>query len=585
MKPSDFQKQFLILILAAWIIPAIFGLGFLIFIEMFTIGQMLKILTNPIEPIFVLSAFLYFRKTSQQICSYLNNPNEAACEEVILKIKSFPFNFWLYFLLYLLIAPVTVIYSAELYSDFSATPIDWFRINLVALIVSILVGLPIFFLIIDLFGKIIADIPLSKPIVSIKIKVILIGALVPLLIDTMLVQYYWTRTGFFSTETFVIWLALEIMAIFGSVIFAKSFGQSLQPLELALVENKFANISLDRDMRPNSIDELGILTIKYNELLKHLQDQHNALEKKSIELEDRVIERTKALELKTTDLQTSNDDLLTARSELTAHRDNLQEMVNAKTFDLQKEKEKAVNANQVKTEFLANMSHELRTPMHAILSFSQLGLKRIDGSKEKLETYFSTIRKSGDRLLVLINNLLDISKLESGEFQYTFCENDLCSTTRNCITELSELANSKKISIELLSETSECKAEFDNAAIEQVIVNLLSNALKFSPDNSSILIEIKKDSIATIDSKEQSILHFSICDNGVGIPESEFDNIFNAFIQSSNTKTGAGGTGLGLSISRSIINGHHGKIWVKNRPEDGSEFHFIIPASQTETSS
>ena len=146
-------------------------------------------------------------------------------------MRRFPFYFWTIFLIYLLVAPSTVIISAEIYSDFVAFPVDWFRIHLVALIVSIIVGLPIFFLILDLFGRALGPIKLHKPHITIKAKVFMIGALVPLLIDTMLVQYYWSRTGFFTFETFIVWLALELLAIAGSIIFVRSISQSLHPLQ------------------------------------------------------------------------------------------------------------------------------------------------------------------------------------------------------------------------------------------------------------------------------------------------------------------------------------------------------------------
>ncbi|MGW8229378.1 MAG: hypothetical protein ACWGOW_10775, partial [Gammaproteobacteria bacterium] len=116
-------------------------------------------------------------------------------------MRRFSLHYWGLFLVYLLLAPASVIISAQIYTDYVAQPVDWFRIHLVALIVSIIVGLPIFFLILDLFGRALRDIEFVRAHITVKTKVFLIGALVPLLIDTMIVQYYWTRTGFFSFET------------------------------------------------------------------------------------------------------------------------------------------------------------------------------------------------------------------------------------------------------------------------------------------------------------------------------------------------------------------------------------------------
>ena len=135
------------------------------------------------------------------------------------------------FLVYLIAAPFSVIWAAEIYTDFHAKPVDYFRIELVALIVSIIVGLPIFFMMFDLFGRALGKLELKRPILTIRSKVFLIGALIPLLIDTMLVQYYWTRTGYFNLETIGMWAILEMLAIGGSLIFARSFGLSLAPLQ------------------------------------------------------------------------------------------------------------------------------------------------------------------------------------------------------------------------------------------------------------------------------------------------------------------------------------------------------------------
>ena len=278
MTPTVFNKRFLTLILVAWTIPPIFGLSFLMFIDMFSTGQMLDIIFSPVEPVFIMvsliSAILYFKHYSQKIILHLESPDTGNGEQVLQHIKNFPLHFWGAFLVYLLIAPVTVIYSAEIFSDFVAKPVDWFRINLVALIVSIIVGLPIFFLLQDLFGKITTYLPITKPHITLKTKVFLIGALVPLLIDTMLVQYYWTRTGYFTQETFAIWLFLELLAIAGSLIFVHSMAQSLRPLEYAIQEPL---TQLEQDyalMTPQSTDELGILTLKYQEILQNLRKQH-----------------------------------------------------------------------------------------------------------------------------------------------------------------------------------------------------------------------------------------------------------------------------------------------------------------------
>lgn len=270
-----FQHRFLSLIIAAWVIPAVFGLSFLLFIEMFTPGQMLGIMTTPLEPVFILVslafAFFYFRNFTKPLFDYLNEPEKYSASFPNEHIKRFPLHFWAIFLGYLLLAPASVIVSAEMYTDFVAAPVDWFRIHLVALIVSIIVGLPIFFIMFDLFGKTFGKATLQYPIVSLRTKVFLIGALVPLLIDTMLVQYFWTRTGYFTAETFFIWLIMELLAVAGALLFVRSISQSLKPLH-NLIEARYGSDSyFSIDLVSASTDELGKLTQDLRLLLEEQQ--------------------------------------------------------------------------------------------------------------------------------------------------------------------------------------------------------------------------------------------------------------------------------------------------------------------------
>ena len=225
-----------------------------------------------------------------------------------------------------------------------------------------------------------------------------------------------------------------------------------------------------------------------------------------------------------------------------------------------KAKDEAEAANQSKSEFLANMSHELRTPMHGILSFANIGIKKSSSPEhEKLHQYFSNIKLSGDRLLVLLDDLLDLSKIEAGMMKLNRQENDLAEIFLNCFKEQEQRMNDLSLKLQLIKPNELLKGSFDVARIKQVIANLLSNAIKFSPENSSLIASLSKN--------DNNELCFSLQDKGIGIPENELETIFNAFIQSSKTKTGAGGTGLGLAICKEIIESHGGKIWAENNPQ------------------
>ena len=233
------------------------------------------------------------------------------------------------------------------------------------------------------------------------------------------------------------------------------------------------------------------------------------------------------------------------------------------------EKELALKANQLKSTFLANMSHELRTPMHSVLSFAKIGLKKIsDADRNSLERYFTNINTSGERLLHLLNDLLDLSKLESGKMVLNKVRSDLKSVFETCYLEQENHFNSKNIKLQLKDDSSDLEGFFDVFRINQVVTNLLSNALKFSPEKSVIQVSLAKNN---------KNLLFSIQDQGVGIPEKECTLIFDHFVQSSKTKTNEGGTGLGLAISKEIIDQHQGRIWVENSKSGGSIFTFEIP--------
>ena len=281
LQAAEFRRRFFNLILLTWTIPPVFGLLFIIFIRILSPEQLIGILFTPLEPLYILGwlafALWYFPRYVRPISAWLDDPDKVDVTTVLETMRRFSLHYWGIFLIYLLLAPASVIISAEIYTDYIAQPIDWFRIHLVALIVSIIVGLPIFFLILDLFGRALHDIEFVRAHVTVKTKVFLIGALVPLLIDTMIVQYYWTRTGFFSFETFVVWLFLELLAIGGSLIFVRSFGQSLAPLQNVINSHTVIGEAGPPDLAPRSTDELGVLATGYHKLLEELRVRNDIL--------------------------------------------------------------------------------------------------------------------------------------------------------------------------------------------------------------------------------------------------------------------------------------------------------------------
>ncbi len=275
-----------------------------------------------------------------------------------------------------------------------------------------------------------------------------------------------------------------------------------------------------------------------------------------------------------------------AEEELKRYRDHLQELVGERTEALLRAKDEAERANQAKSAFLSNMSHELRTPMHAILSFGNLGCEKSlgDGLPPKLHHYFENIVSSANRLMPLLNDLLDLSKLEAGKMSFRMMPHDLHTMALDAIDEVGVLADKKHIRLDTDALPADLVVHCDAGKIGQVLRNLLSNAIKFSPEGSVIGLTAAHCDLPgrrAVDAENQQALRkaisFSVIDQGIGIPEGELEAVFDAFVQSSHTRSAAGGTGLGLSISRAIVEGHRGSIAAFNNPEGGACFTFVLP--------
>ena len=239
---------------------------------------------------------------------------------------------------------------------------------------------------------------------------------------------------------------------------------------------------------------------------------------------------------------------------------------------LVKEQKRATESDRLKTAFLANMSHEIRTPMNAILGFSSLMTDSSLSQKDK-EEFSQIILDNGEHLLGLINDIIDISKIESDQMSFSkkkFSLEKLIDGIEKHYREIITKKESSQIQIKvIIALPADYLCNSDEFRLKQVLDNLIDNAIKFT-QLGSVTLEVKKN---------KSKIEFKVIDTGIGIPEEDLENIFRRFVQSSiNEKKNYGGTGLGLAISKNIVNQLGGEIQVISEQDKGSEFHFFIPA-------
>jgi two-component system, sensor histidine kinase and response regulator len=262
-------------------------------------------------------------------------------------------------------------------------------------------------------------------------------------------------------------------------------------------------------------------------------------------------------------------DIITIES----FRKNLEEKVTERTKELIQAKKAAEKANQFKSEFLANMSHEIRTPLNGVIAATELVLE--EPMSPRAEHYLKIINSSGTSLLGIINDILDLSKIEASRLELEIRAFDLEEMLTQVVGLFTDLAEKKKIEF-FLDLESQLPVFFhgDTLRIQQVLTNLLGNAFKFTSQGGEIGI-----TVSSIDSpdKEKICLQFSISDTGVGIDQEKAKSLFKPFTQAENSTTRKyGGTGLGLAISKQLVELMGGKIKVDSKPGKGSKFSFTI---------
>jgi PAS domain S-box-containing protein len=226
-------------------------------------------------------------------------------------------------------------------------------------------------------------------------------------------------------------------------------------------------------------------------------------------------------------------------------------------------------ANRLKSEFLASMSHELRTPLHTIIGFSELLGEEMEGPlTEKQKRFVNHIHKDSLHLLALINDILDLSKIEAGRLELRPEPFEFIGVVTESLASVRTLAAAKSLALETALDVP-MAVEADRLRVKQILVNLLSNAVKFTPEGGRVHVGANVS---------DELLVVSVTDTGIGIPKEEHESIFDKFHQVGATTKGVReGTGLGLPITRRLVEQHGGSISVESEPDRGSRFTFTIP--------
>jgi signal transduction histidine kinase/DNA-binding response OmpR family regulator len=289
--------------------------------------------------------------------------------------------------------------------------------------------------------------------------------------------------------------------------------------------------------------ELTTLTEAFADMLKEIKQSEDALRLANDQLEARVERRTAELSAAKAELEEYSKSILAAKEELE-------------------------RASQFKDQFLSTMSHELRTPLNAVLGFSEMLLaERYGPLNERQQRYVNHIYKGGEHLLRLINDILDISKIEAGRLQLDIENVPVKSSFSEVVAALQSLVDKKSQTL-IVHESAELNVLADPVRFRQILMNLLGNAIKFTPANGMLELGAKRMG---------SSVRIEVRDSGPGIPADEQARIFEAFHRFRHSDTAAEGTGLGLAITRRLVDLHGGTLGLESEPGHGSCFYFTLP--------
>jgi signal transduction histidine kinase/DNA-binding response OmpR family regulator len=344
--------------------------------------------------------------------------------------------------------------------------------------------------------------------------------------------------------TIMLCLVALLVAVLLGLITSRWITQAI--LKLGQASSAIAQGDLNQTIEVKGIVELGVLSNSFNKMAQQLQ--------------------------------ASFANLASTNEELDSVNQELEIRVECRTLELEQAKTLAESANRSKSEFLANMSHELRTPLNAILGFSQL-MNRETSLTPEQQANISIINRSGEHLLSLINDILDLAKIESGKTSLYTTDFDLHELLDLIVEMLALKAESKEL--QLIIEKHPNLPRYintDDKKLRQVLINLLGNAIKFT-HKGSVTLRVKEQEL----DQTNTIIAFEIADTGAGIAPEEIASLFQTFTQTESGRQSQEGTGLGLPISKKFVELMGGKITVTSQLGKGTIFKFDIQAQEAES--
>lgn len=364
--------------------------------------------------------------------------------------------------------------------------------------------------------------------------------------DTAYTAYQ--ESDFFAKLIIIVTFAFTLVAIIVAGGLWLTLTRSLVRPVLAIEDSarRIAQGDLKQRVPVLAEDEIGNLAAEFNRMAESLENYYNTLEKK-------VSERTEAL-------KQANEELSRSKMELEFANMELQE------------------ANRMKSQFLANVSHELRTPLNSIIGFSELLQEKAFGALNERQTqYVEYVHSSGSHLLQLINNILDLSKIEAGRMEIVKEDFSVMEVLGELLGIIKPLAHEKNIVVESKSVPASPKLRADKAKFKQIMLNLLSNAVKFNVSGGTIKVDWETMEEPHGMSVERFIV-FRVSDTGIGIKGEDTGRLFKEFEQIDSSITREyGGTGLGLVLTKRLVELHGGSIWVESAPGRGSTFSVKLP--------